>query len=150
MGKFTFRLEGLLNIAKHREEEVQKQLALSLEELKNCQGQLLSLVDQHTKALRALVNDKRGKLSIHKLICNHQYCQYLKEEVEKKQQEVILAEKKVEEIREVLLEAVKKRKILERLKENQYSNFIFEEEKNLQKDIDEIANNSFFTSAGGF
>ncbi|NLT95124.1 MAG: flagellar export protein FliJ [Clostridia bacterium] len=150
MGKFTFRLEALLNIANHREEEAQKQLALCLEDLKNCQEQLFSLAEQHTKALRALVNDKQGKLSIHKLICNHQFCQYLKEEVEKKQREVILAEKQVEKARENLQEAIKKRKILERLKENQYSNFIFEEEKNLQKEIDEIANNLFFSSAGGF
>lgn len=150
MGKFTFRLEGLLNIAIHHEEEAQKRLAIGLKELTICQEQLFSLAEQQTKALRTLVNNKQGKLSIHKLICNHQYCQYLKEEVEKKQREVILLEEKVEKARVFLHEAMKKRKILERLKENQYSNYIFEEEKNMQKVIDEIANNSFFTSAGGF
>jgi len=150
MGKFTFRLEGLLNIANYQEEEAKKQLALRLQELNNCQGELLQLSHRQTEALRALVEEQRGKLSIHKLINNHQYCQFLKEEVEKKQREVILLEGKVEESRVNLQEVVKKRKILERLKENQYSLYNNEEQKKVQKELDEIASNLFFTSAGGF
>jgi len=149
MGKFTFRLEGLLNIASHREEEAKKQLALSLQELKICREQLLVLSQKQTKSLRDLVEEQRGKLSIHKLINNHYYCQYLKEEVEKKQREVIQFEQKVEKSRENLQEVMKKKKILERLKENQFSLYNFEQEKKVQKELDEIANNLFFTSAGG-
>jgi flagellar FliJ protein len=150
MGKFSFRLERLLKIAKHREEEAKKNLALCLTELKNGQEQLLLLSRQQTQALRALVEGQKGKISIHQLISNHQYCQFLKSEVEKKQREVIKLEKKVEEAREQLKEILKKRKILDNLKDKQFTDYIFEEQKSLQKDLDEIASNLFFTSAGGF
>lgn len=149
MGKFTFRLEGLLNIANHQEEEAKRQLALSLQELKSCREQLLILSQEQTQALRSLVEEQKGKISIHKLISNHQYCQYLKEKVEVKQQEVILLEKKAEKKREDLQEAVKKRKIIQRLKENQYLQYNFEAQKTMQKELDEIAGNLFFTSVGG-
>lgn len=150
MSKFAFRLEGLLNIAIHREDEAKRLLALCLEELKNSQNELICLSHQQTQALRDLVEGQKGKLSIHKLINNHHYCQFLKEEVEKKQSEVIRLEKKVEKAKVDLHEIMKKRKMLDRLKENQYTSFISEEEKALQKELDEIASNSFFTSAGGF
>ncbi|KJS87518.1 MAG: hypothetical protein JM58_04050 [Peptococcaceae bacterium BICA1-8] len=149
MGKFTFRLEILLNIATHREEDAKKSLSLCLMELKDGQKQLLIYSHKQTHALRSLVEDQKGKISIHKLICNHQYCQYLKKEVENKQRQVILLEEQVEKSRENLQEAMKKRKILERLKENQHSSYLLEEQKSMQKELDEIATKLFYTSAGG-
>jgi len=150
MGKFSFRLESMLKIAINQEEDAKKYLAFTLSELKNGREQLLALSQLQTKALRALVEDQKGKISINKLISNHHYCQFLKSEVEKKQNEVMNLEKKVEQARENLQEIMKKRKILEKLEEKQYSSFLSEEQRNLQKELDEIASNLFYTSAGGF
>ncbi|KJS23491.1 MAG: hypothetical protein VR72_01355 [Clostridiaceae bacterium BRH_c20a] len=149
MGKFTFRLEILLDIAIHQEEDAKKNLSLCLMELKDGQKQLLICSHKQTYALRSLVEDQKGKISIHKLISNHQYCQYLKEEVENMQRQVILLEEKVEKSREKLHEIMKRRKVLERLKENQHSSHLFEEQKSMQKELDEIATKLFYTSAGG-
>ncbi|NLW24761.1 MAG: flagellar export protein FliJ [Clostridia bacterium] len=150
MGKFNFRLEPLLKIAIHRVEEAEKNYSLCQKELTACRKQLLALCSQHTQLLRMLVESQKGKISINKLIDNHHYCQFLKAEVEKKQAEVIELENKVEQARMILLEAYKKCKILEKLKEKQYTNFLHTEEKNLQSALDELAQNSYYTSAGGF
>ncbi|MFZ5943708.1 MAG: flagellar export protein FliJ [Bacillota bacterium] len=150
MGKFNFRLESLLNIVNHREEEAKLKLALCLQELHLEQEALMKLSKQQTQALRTLVESQKGIISIHKLISEHHYCQYLKSEVELKQRDVIVKEKKFEEAQNVLKEIVKKRKTLEKLKEKRYSDYISDEQNTLQKELDEIASNSFFTSAGGF
>ena len=48
-----------------------------------------------------------------------------------------------------LSEMVKKRKILEKLKEKYYEKFLGEEQVINQQELDEIAGNLFFSSAGG-
>jgi len=149
MGKFSFRLESLLKIAENNEEEAKKHLGICLNELKAGQEQLLALSREQTRALRALVEDQKGRLSIHKLINNHHYCQYLKTEVENKQKEVIELENKVEVARKKLQEAMKQYKMLDKLKEKQHTSFKFIEEKSYQIELDEIASNLFYTSAGG-
>ncbi|MFZ7104594.1 MAG: flagellar export protein FliJ [Peptococcaceae bacterium] len=151
MGKFHFRLESLLNIVKHKEEETKKALADALRGLKQTQTELLELSQLQTQALRILVETQKGKISINELINGHQYCQLLKKEVENKQRELIKNERKVEEVRNNLKEINKKRKMLEKLKEKDFTTFMLDEEKNLQKELDEISGNLFFTSSvGGF
>ena len=139
MGIFKFRLESLMKIQIDKEDKAKRELKIYTEKLQLTREELLNLSDSHIKALRTLVESQKGRISVHHLINNHQFCQFLKEEVERKQREVINLELVVEEKKEELFEVIKQRKMLEKLKEKQWTSFVTEEEKGIQNELDQIA-----------
>ena len=141
MGKFKFRLESLLRIYQNREEEAQREVRACTEQLQRTREELLILSDRHIKALRLLVESQQGSISVHQVINNHHFCQHLKVEVESKQQEVVKQEMVLEEKKSNLLDIVKQRKMLEKLKDKQYIHFLSDEQRVLQKELDEMASN---------
>jgi len=145
MRKFTFRLESLLKIYINREENVKREIVIWTEKLKKTRNSLLTLTEMHIKALRGLVESQKGKISVHQLISNHEFCLVLKNNIEQKQKEVMDLEKILENKKNELLELHKQRKILEKLKERQLTNYVAEELKTIQNELDEIAGNSFIS-----
>lgn len=142
MRKFTFRLESLLKIYLHREENVKKEIIIWTDKVQKTRNNLLALSEMHVKALRGLVESQKGTISVHKLINNHDFCLVLKNNIEQKQKEVMDLEKILEKKKNELLELHKQRKMLEKLKEKQLTNFVAEELNDIQKELDEIASNS--------
>lgn len=145
MKKFTFRLESLLKIYLNKEEYVKREIAIWTEKLQNTRNNLLALSEMHIKALKGLVESQRGRISVHQLISNHDFCLVLKNNIEKKQKEVMDLEKILEIKKNELFELTKQRKMLEKLKEKQLTNFVAEELNGIQKELDEIAGNSFIS-----
>ena len=69
----------------------------------------------------------------------------MKNNIEQKQKEVVELENILENKKNELLELHKQRKILEKLKERQLTNYVAEELKTIQNELDEIAGNSFIS-----
>ena len=97
--------------------------------IKKTRNSLLTLTEMHIKALRGLVESQKGKISVHQLISNHDFCLVLKNNIEQKQKEVVELENILENKKNELLELHKQRKILEKLKERQLTNYVAEELK---------------------
>ncbi|MFC1733627.1 flagellar export protein FliJ [candidate division KSB1 bacterium] len=143
MKKFNFRLQRVLDV-KNTVEEVRRRnfLAASNEHRKRIQGveQLYATLMQYQNKLRNLVGEKK---SVQILNLYYNYFAFLGKHIEYQKKLVQLARHEMEKKRKELVEAVKGRKILERLREKQLVNFRKDVGKIEQAHLDEISGIKF-------
>ncbi|MFZ3172773.1 MAG: flagellar export protein FliJ [Carboxydocellales bacterium] len=139
MKVFRFRLQTSLNV-RYRQEEQQK---LVLKEKINHHeesiielNQILARLENNYNRIRQL---QLGNLNIRELEASNDFVIMLTAQVEQQKLEVEYRRKEVEDAREKLLEIVKARKILEKLKEKHFEEYRLEMLREEQRVIDEMA-----------
>ena len=139
MNRFRFRLESLLRFRAAKEEEKKREFGIVLGHLKHEEAQYNAIannIDQHN---RFMEESGQGKISVRTLMRNFFYARSLEKTKSEQKKAVKKAEELVGEKRSELTEATKKKRILERLKENkleEYNQAVTKEEQAL---IDEFA-----------
>jgi flagellar FliJ protein len=83
-------------------------------------------------------NKKTKKATVRKLIEVKEYLSLLDSKIKKQKENVNSAMLNVDKIREELLKAVKERKILEKLRDRKYEEYLLEQKRLEQKTNDEI------------
>jgi flagellar FliJ protein len=140
---YSFRLEALLKHRKHQEEALQRELALArrqmLAEQKILQSQKASL-RQHQSELQ--LRQQQGR-RVSEILLVVDYLGKLAQDLEKQQKRVAAAEQAFQKTRRDLIEAVKKRKILEKLKERQWERHERGLRKKERDAMDEVAATRF-------
>ncbi len=139
MKAFTFRLQTSLDV-RCRQEDQQKQvlhqMIASYEASKEVLNSYLIRQEQLFVRIRQL---QTGHLDVPELTSSQNYVLVVKNQIE---QQLLIVEQyrqAVEEARAKLLEIVKARKILEKLKERHYTEYRLEVLREEQKLIDEMA-----------
>ena len=138
MAKFIYRMENILQI-KYKLEEQAKQNYMEVQ----------ARLNEATDKLQQLQNRKQGyEEQYRQLVCEHlnileiETCKnailYMDDEIKNQQNVIHSIEKELEQALERMNEAMKDRKIHEKLKENQFE--IFKQELNLEemKEIDQL------------
>jgi flagellar FliJ protein len=136
---FRYRLQTSLNV-RCRQEEQQK-LVLQEKILHHEEGimelnQMLARLENSYNRIRQL---QIGNLNLRELEANNDFVIILTAQVEQQKLEVEYRRKAVEAAREKLLEIVKARKILEKLKEKHFEEYRLEMLREEQRVIDEMA-----------
>lgn len=139
MAKFKFKLQTLLNL-KHQLEESKKnemgQLARRLEEEKR----LYKKIEEDRENYIKMFSDESQKgMTVSKIRDLNRFISVLKERLNKQQENVNLASENVEKCREELIQIVKEREMLEKLKEKKFQQYIREELRKEQLMSDEVA-----------
>ena len=135
MKPFVFNLEKVLGLRKYREEETKIELGKAISFLADLENRIKILGQERVRAAEAQFNPENSAAQI------QQYMFYLIRLDNTKEQlleEAALAELKVEEAREVFLEASRERKVLDKLKEKrqkEYRKQMFAEETKILDDI---------------
>lgn len=138
MAKFIYRMENILQIkykleeqAKQNYMEVQARLNEATDKLQQLQNRKQGYEEQY----RQLVFEHLNILEIE--TCKNAIL-YMDDEIKNQQNVIHLIEKELEQALERMNEAMKDRKIHEKLKENQFE--IFKQELNLEemKEIDQL------------
>jgi len=135
MKPFVFNLEKVLGLRKYREEETKIELGKAISFLADLENRIKILGQERVRAAEAQFNPENSAAQI------QQYMFYLLRLDNTKEQlleEAALAELKVEEAREVFLEASRERKVLDKLKEKrqkEYRKQMFAEETKILDDI---------------
>jgi flagellar FliJ protein len=136
---FHFRFETLLSQRRNAEERLQKELAEARRALAAAQDALA----ETKKALRHCAQDMRRKLDRRFRAADIRlyapYLERLRQEVDARQKRVAAADRNVAHTRQALIEAMKKRKILDRLKERQHETYLKEASRRERKFVDEVA-----------
>ncbi len=139
MKAFRFRLQTKLDICQRQEqvtrEEMQRRITFRnqvVQELELLENRFLSLEE----SIREL-NANPGQFP--KIMINRQYIPVLNQQIRVTEENLILAEEAVEEIRIELIERMRETRTLEKLKDKAWHRYLHELLLEEQKHIDEIA-----------
>ena len=138
MGRFSFRLQPLLNIKEQIEEqkEIEYGRALrKLEEERTIMAKMLSQRDELIQAFRASLSDMINPADIRGYNnCLERLKQMIKEQRRRIEAAEVFAEKK----RKELMEAMKQRKMMESVRETRLTDHMLNEKLTEQKQVDEL------------
>ena len=138
MAKFIFRLQGIFN-TKQKIEDLKKQefglAAAEVEREKQKKQELLNKKEETIIEFRHRIDEILNSPG-HENYNN--YIEYLKKEVVRQDKVILEAEIKLEQKRNELVDAMKERKTLEKLRERQYEEFMLEQKLVEQRVVDEV------------
>ena len=143
---FTFKLQSVLDHRQMIEDNIKKELAGIRQRVIDNQKKLEVLMQKEIDTAYALKKDQAQGLASDSVVAYHAYLKNLSERIFKQRQVIDDIKKEEADKQEALLEAMKKRQILEKLKEqgmDRYRKDVLDKERAF---IDEIAVNQFVRS----
>ncbi|WP_028323868.1 flagellar export protein FliJ [Desulfatirhabdium butyrativorans] len=136
---FTFRLEPVLKHRKHQEEMLQKELSLLLRKTEQQRSALQCCFEKLARLMDEVQSLQEEGVTISEQILYCDCIERQKLKIDCLEREIAKMENQVDIKRKELLEAVKKRKMMEKLKENKNFAYIEDMLKMEQKLLDEAA-----------
>ena len=140
---YRFNLESLLNYRRYQEEILQKELADFKNQLIQQEQQLRQLKQAWRKYSLELHQRQRSGGTVSGVIIYFRYLDRLTADIEKQKRRVLKTKKQFEKKRRELLDIVKKRKTLEKLKEKGFDTFQQQQRKKERDLLDEVAATRF-------
>ena len=140
---YRFNLESLLNYRHYQEEILQKELADFKNQLVQQEQQLRQLKQAWRKNSLELRQRQKSGGKVSGVIMYFRYLDRLTADIDKQKRRVVKTKNRIEQKRRELIEIVKKRKTLEKLKEKRFNTF---EQQQLKKErdlLDEVAATRF-------
>ena len=138
MAKFKFSLASILNIKEKMEDLKKNEFGKALMALEAEKARLQALIDARIYCIESFRTSLARGVNPLDIKQHNQYLDNLKKRILAQQLAVNIAEKYAEEKRKELVEAMRERKALDKLKENAFEEFLIEEKQEEQKSIDEI------------
>ncbi len=141
MHKFGFRLESVLKLKTQVEDNAKNNLARAARELENQKNHLNELEHTKDESAKKLTTAVDKGIPVYQVKNYNNFFGLMKNKIINQKENVNNAQNDVDINREALVKAVQERKILEKLKEKKYQEFLIEQNKAEQLLIDEL--NSF-------
>lgn len=140
---YNFNLESVLNHRKLIEENLQKELAILRLSLVDEREKLGKYKESRSKFLEELKRKQEEGTTISDVFLYLPFIEQLSKDIEKQKKNVLELENDVEQKRLDLVEATKKKKTLEKLKEKGLKAYKEEITKNEQEFLNEVAVNRY-------
>ena len=140
---YRFNLESLLNYRRYQEEILQKKLAEFKNQLVEHEQQLRQLKQAWRKNSLELRQRQESGGTVSGVIMYFRYLDRLTADIDKQKRRVVKTKKRIEQKRRELIEIVKKRKTLEKLKEKRLNTFEQQQLKKERNLLDEVAATRF-------
>ena len=138
MAKFIFSMQNILSMKEKIEEQEKVEYSQVMMRFNEEQDKLNDLIERQSMAEIELKNTINEVLNIREVREKEDSLEIIKMYVREQQFVVISCEEEVRQARERLNEAMKERKIYEKLREKAFEEFMQEENKREQKEIDEL------------
>lgn len=138
MAKFIFPMQNILSMKEKIEEQEKAEYSQVMMRFNEEQDKLNDLIERQSMAEVELKNTINEVLDVREIREKEDFLEIIKMYVKEQQLVVIACEEEVRQARERLNEAMKERKIYEKLREKAFEEFIQEENKREQKEIDEL------------
>ena len=137
MAKFIFKLQTLLKVKIQMEDNLKNDLGKAIQKLEEEKAKLRRLEFEKSRYIMEF-NEKSRKTTVNNLIKFNNYISFLAVKILNQKENINLASRNVDKIREELIKIVKEREILDKLKEKKYGVFQKELLKDEQRLNDEI------------
>lgn len=138
MAKFIFSMQSLLSLKSRMEEQKKQEFGKAMGKLEEEREVLSKLKTEKHTVILGFKDGISNKVNPQDFQNINNYIEFLKKKIAIQMNVIIKAEKEVEKKRKALIEATKERKMLDKIKEKKYEQYIEEEKKQEQKIIDEI------------
>ncbi|MBP2640107.1 MAG: flagellar export protein FliJ [Firmicutes bacterium] len=149
MKPFKFRLKALLEYRKLQEEQFQLELACALAEYNHSLEEMQRMVNTRDTAMDLLRQNQKHGLTIEEFKLFQNYLDKLNGDIQKQSHTVEKTRSVYHERQELLLEAAKKSKIVEKFKEKRFIQYYAEQLQEEQKMIDEVGTQVFIRQKAG-
>lgn len=138
MKSFKFRLQRLLDIREARERDIKNELAAILtvqnrERLKQ-EKYRRSVEEQHAKFAGLI---KAGRYSYSAASAFERYIDFAHKVIRDQQERIEAMEPEINKVRDRLVEASRERKVVEKLKERRWNEFMYEYNREVAKENDD-------------
>ena len=140
---YKFNLQSLLNHRIFIEESLQKEFFIFKKLLADEKKKLKSYELIRKRSLIELRQKQKNSITISENLIYHNFIDRISVDFNKQKEIVLDIEKKLDQKREDLIEAMKERKTLEKLKENYFKAYNTNLLKNEQNTLNELAINMF-------
>lgn len=138
MARFIFKMQSILTIKEKLEEQARMDYALANARLREKEEQRDAVIRRRDGYLEEAVRLRSEILDPVRLSENEAALRYMKQALERAEKAVLKARAEVDLAREKLQEAIKERKIYEKLKERAFEAFKEEVNKAENKEVDEL------------
>jgi len=129
MKKFVFRPQVVLDRARDEEEQALQQMAGVQRELVEKDQEIARVADEHTTTLRAMTAAQQQTFEVEDIQRQRLHIDALNHLQMKLQDERALIQQRLDAAREALIEAMRKRQVLEKLRETHYTAYQKETQK---------------------
>lgn len=139
MAKFKFRMEQILNIKRQMEESIKIDLANAIRNIKEEKDKLDSLNMQKKDNIGQFKESMAKGMNVQKMKEYNSFIDLLETRINSQKKAINEAETVADKIRERLVQVVKEKKILEKLKEKQFEDWKLDQQKREELTLGEIA-----------
>lgn len=149
MAKFIFSMQNLLEIKEKLETQEKNNYSRANLRLREAEEKRQALQNRQQEAEQELKDTMLSLLNVLEIRQKEEAIEILKMYV--RQQEIVVKqrEQELEEARIRLSEAIKERKTFEKLREKAFAEFVAEENKKEQKEVDELVSYRYGTGTVG-
>ena len=138
MRAFRFRLERVLQV-RRLQEDLQREALWEVQwNLDDARGHLAALQREFASYMKRLRSCRSGKVEAYRVLSYERYVDYLHVAIERQRKLVEGLEAQLEERRRALQEAVRRRQVLESLKERREEDYRRYKNRMLQNFLDEV------------
>lgn len=138
MAKFVYKLQNVLDVKLKLESQEKTNFSMAMARLNEEEEKLEQLYNLLAEREEEYRQKSMGKLNVLELRYARDNVEYTKNMIEDQKREIAKARKSMEVARDRLNEAIKDRKIHEKLKENAFEEFMHEENEAEKKEIDQL------------
>lgn len=139
---FRFRLESLMRLKVYKEKMQLDELGKCTIKLHQAEERKVQIAQEIARLNAEKKTQLKGIVSIDQIKICYEYSQYLNNLLVRQEQVIIERREELETARAKLIEAMKERKIFEKLKDKQYHKYLYEQDKLEQAALDELASRS--------
>jgi flagellar protein FliJ len=145
MARFKFKLAGVLRHRRQIEQQKQRDLAVAQAQVRQTESELRALNDSmQTTSEDVRRNRLVGKLDLGFLAAHRRYLVAVQQKGRALAQRLLLQQRSVDAARQVLAEAAKQRKIIEKLRERRWEEWVAEQGRKETAELDEISQQMAF------
>jgi len=138
MAAYRFKLQKLLDFRTNIEEEKKNQLGLALKRLEQEKARLSELKARQREMDKVYKEKTSQGIAVNELKLLMNYIDYYKRGIKEQRTRIKMAEDYASACREELIKATQEKKMIEKLKEIDYSKYLYEEQKKEEKFIDDL------------
>lgn len=138
MPVFRFRMNSLLNLREQLEKDTKNRMAVAMKKLRDEQEKLEHILFEKDAVAEELNRNSSAGITVGNIRRFNAYISHLREKAYTQEDVVKQRTKYADKIREELIKAMQEKKILEKLRERQYAEFLKTVSRKEQVAVDEL------------